>query len=356
MSVIFSLEAEPSLSRETLLHWLREKDPSALETLWRHADETRKAHVGDEVHLRGLLEISNHCVRSCGYCGIAAYREGLTRYRMTAEEIRDGARLAAEVGCGTVVMQSGEDYGLTREFVAEAVRFVKGDVGLAVTLSLGERPEGDLEAWREAGADRYLLRFETSDAELYERIHPSLPGRHSDRFAQLRQLRRLGYEAGSGVMVGIPGQSLESLAEDLLAFCELDLDMIGIGPYIADPATPLGKSLASLGEEQAPASEELVLKMVALARLVRPDANLPATTALATMDRAQGRELGLTRGANILMPNLTPAKYRRLYAIYPDKAGADQGPTQTVEGIKAKILALGRTVGHGPGGRASTRS
>lgn len=351
-----------TLPKGVLLGWLREGDAARLEGLWAEADQTRRDHVGDAVHLRGLLELSNHCVRRCAYCGIAATREDLPRYRMTADEILEGARLARELGFGTVVMQAGEDYGLTREFVASAVSAVKRETGLAVTLSLGERSEEDLRVWREAGADRYLLRFETTDSSLYERVHPSLPGRRSDRFAQLRALDAMGYEPGSGVMVGLPGQTWSTLADDLLAFADLDLDMIGVGPYIPDPTTPLGRAClepgcpdpelpASAGAEQVPRDELTTLKVVALARLVRPDANIPATTALATVDRERGRELGLTRGANIVMPNLTPAKYRRLYAIYPAKASSDEGPSQTAEAVKRRILALGRTLGTGPGGR-----
>lgn len=354
-----------TLTKEAILGWLREEDPTRLGALWAEADRTRRDHVGDAVHLRGLLELSNHCVRRCAYCGIAAPRQDLPRYRMTAEEILEGARLALALGFGTVVMQAGEDYGLTRESVAAAVSSVKRETGLAVTLSLGERSEEELRAWKEAGADRYLLRFETTDAALYERVHPSLPGMRSDRFAQLRALAAMGYEPGSGVMVGLPGQTWSTLADDLLAFADLDLDMIGVGPYIPDPTTPLGRAClepgcpdpefpASAGEEQVPRDELTTLKVVALARLVRPDANIPATTALATVDRERGRELGLTRGANIVMPNLTPAKYRRLYAIYPAKASSDEGPGQTAEAVKRRILALGRTLGTGPGGRRTT--
>ena len=154
---------------------------------------------------------------------------------MSADEILACARNAAAWGWGTVVLQSGEDYGLKTDWIADVVRRIKAETDLAVTLSFGERPEADLAAWREAGADRYLLRFETSDEALYRLIHPDLPGRRSDRMALLRTLQRLGYEAGSGIMVGIPGQTYESVADDIDLFRGLDLDMIGIGPYIAHP-------------------------------------------------------------------------------------------------------------------------
>ena len=199
-------KTDTPLDRAAVLTWLREDDPRRLEELWQAADETRHRHVGDEVHLRGLIELSNYCVRACGYCGLRAANREIERYRMSADEILVCAHKAREYGYGTVVLQSGEDYGIHTDWMAGVVVRIKAETGLAVTLSLGERPDDDLEVWRAAGADRYLLRFETSDDELYRLIHPDLPGRQSDRFAILRTLRRLGYEPGSGIMVGIPGR------------------------------------------------------------------------------------------------------------------------------------------------------
>jgi biotin synthase len=274
---------------------------------------------------------------------------------MTADEILDSAREAARLGYGTVVMQSGEDRGLTGDFVAALLRRIKSETGLAVTLSLGERDEEDLRAWKEAGADRYLLRFETSDPSLYRRIHPSLPGTVSDRVAQLLRMREIGYEIGSGVMVGIPGQTWDILAHDVQLFRDLDIDMIGIGPFLPSPRTPLGGEgagrLRAPGDEQVPNDELTTLKVVALTRLACPEANLPSTTALATIDPASGRELGLSRGANIVMPNVTPPRYRVLYEIYPGKACIHE-TAQVCQGcLERRILSLGRTLGHGPGGR-----
>ncbi|MGZ4199116.1 MAG: [FeFe] hydrogenase H-cluster radical SAM maturase HydE [Thermoleophilia bacterium] len=342
------------LDRGALLAWLREDDPGRLEELWRAADETRRRHVGDEVHLRGLIEISNYCVRACGYCGLRAANREIERYRMSADEILACAHTAVEFGYGTVVMQSGEDYGIRTDWLADIVRRIKAETPLAVTLSLGERPTADLAVWREAGADRYLLRFETSDEELYHLIHPDLPGRPSDRFAILHALQDLGYEAGSGIMVGIPGQTYNSVAGDIDAFRNMDLDMIGIGPYISHPATPLGDR--SWARELAPGeqigSDELtVYKAVALARLVCPQANLPSTTALATINQVDGRELGLMRGANIVMPNLTPPEYRVKYEIYPDKACVGETAEMCRGCLQGRIEAIGREVGSGPGGR-----
>lgn len=345
------------IGRAEILAWLRETDPTRLSRLYRRADAVRREHVGDEVHLRGLVEVSNHCVRRCAYCGIAATNGGVERYRMTEDEVVACARQAVELGYGTVVLQAGEDYGLTRDGVASMVRAIKRETGLAVTLSLGERPEAELAAWREAGADRYLLRFETSDPALYEAIHPAVPGR-PDRFAILGRLAVLGYEVGSGVLVGIPGQTWESLANDILVFRQLDLEMIGVGPYIPHPATPLGQGRfpAAPEGEQVLADEETTTKVVALTRLVRPDANIPSTTALATLDPSWGRERGLLRGANVVMPNLTPPAYRQLYEIYPGKACVNETAEACGSCLPHRIRMIGRVPGSGPGGRKRTQA
>jgi biotin synthase len=345
------------LTRDDILAWLRETDADRLAVLWRMADETRAANVGDPVHLRGLIEISNHCVRQCGYCGLRAGNRDLGRYRMSEDEIVECARKAAEYGYGTAVLQSGEDYGLTRGFVVGVIRRIKAETGLAVTLSLGERPEEDLIAWREAGADRYLLRFETSDPALYALIHPGRGGKTahpSDRIAMLRRLRGLGYEAGSGVMVGIPGQTHDILADDIELFRHLDLDMIGVGPYIAHPNTPLGDGThvaAIAAEDQVASDEIMVYKVVALTRLACPESNIPSTTALATINKESGREHGLQRGANVVMPNVTPPEYRVMYEIYPDKACANETADMCRGCLGARIRSIGRTVGEGAGGR-----
>ena len=347
------------LTRDEILGWLRQADAARLEDLWRQSDEVRRRSVGATVHLRGLIEISSFCVRQCGYCGLRAGNSALERYRMTEEEILGCARQAVQYGYGTVVLQAGEDYGIATEWLGSVVRRIKAETRLAVTLSLGERPAGDLAEWRRAGADRYLLRFETSDPDLYRAIHPSLPDRPSDRLAILRILRDLGYEIGSGVMIGIPGQSFESLANDIDTFRSLDLDMIGVGPYIRHPATPLGRGewrRRLPGGQQVPGTELMVYKVVALTRLVCPEANIPSTTALATINRENGRERGLMRGANVVMPNLTPPRYRAKYEIYPGKACINETAQACRGCLRHRIEALGRSVGTGPGGRARTPS
>nr|WP_320132257.1 [FeFe] hydrogenase H-cluster radical SAM maturase HydE [uncultured Holophaga sp.] len=334
--------------------WLGETDGARLAELWADADATRLREVGEAVHLRGLIEVSNHCVRSCTYCGISACAPRVERYRMQADEILDCARQATAHGFGTVVMQAGEDPGITGAWMAEVIRAIKRETGLAITLSLGERSEVDLQAWKAAGADRYLLRFETSDPALYQAIHPSLPGSPSDRLAQLEHMRQLGFEIGTGVMVGVPGQTWETLARDIWTFRDYDMDMIGIGPYLESPGTPLAGELGGhlrtqAGPDQVPSDPLTTLKVLALTRLVCPRTNIPSTTALATLAPDSGRADGLLRGANVIMPNLTPARYRELYQIYPGKAGLHETADITVARIHAQIRALGRVPGQGPG-------
>lgn len=340
------------MNKQEIVRWLQCADENKLQVLWQEADSIRQSHVGTAVHLRGLLEISNICVRKCHYCGISAGNDKLERYRMSEEEIMACVREAVDYRYGTVVLQAGEDYGITREWMAGLIRRIKSETGLAVTLSLGERGDEDLVAWREAGADRYLLRFKTSNRALYEQIHPPLPGILSDRFALLRRLREIGYEIGSGVMIGIPGQTWNDLADDIGAFRDLDLDMIGVGPFIPHEATPLGadppQTCAPDGE-QVPNTELMTYKVIALARIACPDANIPSTTALATLNTPTGRELGLSRGANIVMPNLTPKKYRALYEIYPAKACIDETAADCRACMHRRIISIGREVGSGRG-------
>ncbi len=338
------------MNHSELTTWLRETDPARLDELWQRADRVRAAHVGDEVHLRGLVEFSNHCVRSCGYCGLRSGNRDIGRYRMTAEEILDCARQAVSFGYPTVVLQSGEDYGIEADWLADVVRRIKEQTSLAVTLSVGERSDDELQLWRTAGADRYLLRLETTNRELYDRIHPPRGGQdRSDRIALLGRLRDIGYEVGSGVMIGIPGQTFDDLATDLQWFARLDLDMIGVGPYIPHPAGPVADFCPAPEGLQVPNTEAMTYKVVALARRVCPDANIPSTSALATLNTATGRELGLRRGANVVMPNLTPARYRAMYEIYPAKACINETASQCHACMRKRIESLGRPIATGPG-------
>lgn len=353
-----------SLSSDEIRMWLKEVDPARLEELWHRADTVRHLSVGDAVYLRGLIEFSNYCCRQCSYCGLRRDHR-LQRYRMTEEEILASAHKAVTLGYGTVVLQSGEDRGMDPRWLAHVIRRIKEETPLAVTLSVGERDEEELALWREAGADRYFLRFETSDLALLWKIHPprnhsqsspSSPPKRDDlkeveaihpRITILKKIREFGYEVGSGVMVGIPGQTWDSLVQDLLMFQKLDLDMIGLGPYLPHPETPLGKEASQ--PQEVPADTLTTCKMIALTRLLCPNANIPSTTALATLDPKEGRDLGLQRGANIVMPNLTPPQYRRLYEIYPGKGNPEETAEAYHRTLCTHIEALGRTIGRGRG-------
>jgi biotin synthase len=271
---------------------------------------------------------------------------------MTSDEILSCAREALRFGYGTVVMQSGEDIGIPKDWLTNVIRNIKKETGLAVTLSVGEREDDELAEWKEAGADRYLMRFETSSPELYSMIHPNRGDKVSDRISLLRRLRSLGYEIGSGIMVGIPGQTYDDLARDILMFHALDLDMIGLGPYIRHPDTPLGRGEVHRNipaDQQVPNDELTTYKVLALTRLICPYSNIPSTTALATINRATGRELGLRRGANVVMPNITPVQYRKEYQIYPGKACLMEGAIECNSCMQWRIQTIGRSIGRGPG-------
>ncbi|MBN2494121.1 MAG: [FeFe] hydrogenase H-cluster radical SAM maturase HydE [Deltaproteobacteria bacterium] len=337
------------MQREEILGWLRQDRPDALERLQKRADRVRRERVGDAVHLRAIVEISNVCARRCAYCGLRGPNSRLPRYCMTAAEVLACARRARRCGLGTVVLQAGESDALCADWISDLIRRIKRETDLAITLSLGERSPEELAAWRRAGADRYLLRFETSNAELLQRVHPPRPDRpERSRLALLGELRSLGYEVGSGCMVGLPGQQLADLADDIALFGELDLDMVGLGPYLAHPDTPMGRNPARYlaASEQVPASVEMCCKALALTRLACPDANIPATTALVTLAPEDGLERGLRWGANVFMPNLTPSEYRASYRIYPGKADCADGDP---DALQRRLRRLGRTPGRGRG-------
>lgn len=339
------------MDKNKIFKWLSEPNESKLEYLWDLADSIRHSNVGNQVHLRGLVEISNYCVRECAYCGLRKPNTRLERYRMTGDEIIACAHDIERLGYGTIVLQSGEDYGIETEWFSNIIKKIKNETSLAVTLAFGERSDEDLKLWYNAGADRYLLKFETSDRKLYDSIHPSLSGKKSDRIKILRTLRNIGYEIGSGVMIGLPGQKIESIADDIEMFRQLDLDMIGVGPYIPHPETPLGVQCEKSDVDEQFSVNKLLMtyKVIALTRIVCPKANIPATTALATMNPLDGYEKGLMRGANVIMPNLTPVRYKPFYDIYPSAARADFNGTDYHDNIKKRIISIGRTVGIGRG-------
>lgn len=325
------------VAADDLAELIRSEDEAVVAELYAAADETRRVQVGDGVHLRALIEFSNHCGRSCHYCGLRAANTALARYRLSPDEILAAATAAAGMGYRTVVLQSGEDAWYARDLVSDLVRQIKA-LGVAVTLCLGERPTEDYAAWKAAGADRYLVRIETSDRELYARLHPGMS--FENRYRCLRDLQALGYQVGSGILVGLPGQTPDLLARDLLFLQELQPDMVGLGPFIPHPGTPLA--------EAPQCSVELVLRMMALARLLLPRSHLVATTALGTID-PQGRERGLQVGANVMMPNCTPRQYRASYEIYPNKICLDEEPEHCRTCIEARLQSIGRHIADGYG-------
>ena len=336
-TLIEKAERAHRLSEEELASLLA--DDAAEEAMAAAADRVRRAFVGDEVHLRGLIEFSSYCRQNCMYCGLRRDNEKAQRYRLTPEEIVALAEKAKAAGYPTVVMQSGEDAWFTAERLAAIVREVKA-LGLTVTLSVGERTREEYRALREAGADRFLLRIETTDRALYERLDPGMS--YENRVRCLADLKSLGYEVGTGCLVGLPGQSVASLARDVLFFQSIDADMVGIGPLVPNGDTPLG---------DVPAGDmRLVRRVAAAIRLLLPEANIPATTAMETL-LPGARELMLRSGANVMMPNVTEGEARQKYALYPGKACVADTPAHCRACMEGRIQAMGRTVGQGAGGR-----
>lgn len=313
------------------------KDEKA-EILYERADKLRKEYVGDEVHLRGLIEFSNICRNNCLYCGIRKDNPLLKRYRMTPEELVETARRAADIGFKTIVMQSGEDMWFSQKIMCDIITKIK-KFDVAITLSIGERSYEDYKAFREAGADRYLMRIETTDQNLYHKLNPNMSWQH--RHECLMMIKELGYELGSGIMVGLPEQTIESIADDLLYLQNIGIDMAGIGPFIPHAQTPLKNTNGG--------TLELALKTMAVMRIMLPDINIPATTAMESL-HPEGRIYALQCGANVVMPNVTDSEFRRLYELYPGKTGIDDTPQQCHFHIGMKIANIGRTIGFGYGG------
>ena len=318
-----------------------------LATLYAAADKVRHDTMGDEVFLRGIIEFSNHCRKNCHYCGIRGANRAVTRYRMAPDEIVETACRAEALGNTTVVLQSGEDPWFTCDRMCGILRAIREKAGVAVTLSIGERPYEELVRFKEAGCDRYLLRFETSDRELFRKIHPD--DDFDGRVQCLHGLRRAGLQVGSGFMIGLPGGDVGTIARDILFATGLDLDMIGCGPYLSHPDTPLSS-------QPVLEDREVYFKAIALLRLLNPKVHIPATTAFDALCGG-GRDLVLTRGANVFMPNVTPRKYRVLYQLYPNKPCVDEDSGQCAACVVGRVARLGRTVGKGAGhGRSKNSS
>lgn len=327
-----------------LKHLLELTDPEELEALFRSAYEVKLRYIGPNVSLRGLVEVSNICRKNCYYCGIRAGNSKLRRYRVGREEIIASALWAYEHHYGSVVLQSGEVASEEfTDFIESTVRgIMEGSRGeLGITLSCGEQDARVYERWRKAGAHRYLLRIEASDPALYRRLHPA-DHDFDVRRECLRRLRELDYQVGSGVMIGLPGQTVENLVRDLRFFQEFDLDMIGMGPYIPHEDTPLGAGIAVTPEFKREQLEK-GLRMIACARLLLRDVNIASTTALQAL-ADDGRERGLLAGANVIMPNVTDTSYRRGYQLYAGKPSLDENSSQSCDNLTRRIRSIGETI------------
>lgn len=321
--------------KENIIYFL-DNDPE--EILFKFADDVRARYCGDEIHLRGLIEFSNYCSRNCLYCGLRKDNQTIQRYRLSSDEIVDIAKSAVALNYKTIVLQSGEDYAYNITQLCQIVKDIKQQTGCAITLSVGERSLADYKQLRQAGADRYLLRFETSDPALFKKLKPDSD--YKTRIQCLENLRQAGFQVGSGCMIGLPGQTKETIADDLLLMLALDLDMIGIGPFIPNPETPL--------KSTAKGTIEIMRRVIALVRILTRNTYLPATTAVGSID-AQGRQKVLRCGANVLMPNLTPQEYREHYRIYPDKICIKEQPGDCHGCVDALAISLDRTISRGFG-------
>lgn len=328
-NILLKAENEHCLSKEEIMQLF----DFPVEELCLSADNTRKKYKGNAIHLRGLIEFTNICKRNCFYCGLRCANTSVKRYRMTEAEIISQAKICKETGIKTIVLQGGEDDYFTQNRLCRLIEKIK-NYDVALTLSIGEKSYNDYRAFKQAGADRYLLRIETTDENLYKNLHPNM--NYKNRIECLYNLKELGYETGSGSLVGLPNQNVDSLAEDILFFKQINADMIGIGPFIPHKNTPLANANSN--------NFELALKTMAITRLLLPDINIPATTAMETLKK-DGRKLALNSGANVVMPNMTGLTYSEKYEIYPNKTATK------LENVKNLIKSLNRTVSETKGFR-----
>lgn len=335
-------EKKHYLTKEELIKLLNLKEYSdEYIYLCNAAERVRDKYAGKYIHLRGLIEFSNYCRKNCIYCGLRRDNKKLIRYRILEDELFEITKKAFLLGYKTFVLQSGEDFFYDIDYLIFIINKIKQEYDVAITLSIGERSFEDFDKLINAGVDRYLIRIETTDKNLFKSLHPD-----DDFFIRLKILQYLKskkIEVGTGVMIGLPNQTIEMLAEDLLFYKEFDPDMVGQGPFIPNPNTPLkGYSGGDLFT---------TLKMIALTRLLNPDINIPATTALTTLSINDARQKAFKCGANVVMPNVTPKKYRKLYEIYPDKACVSEEPKDCKTCITKIILNCGLNIGTDYGNR-----
>lgn len=302
------------------------------EELIKEADSIRREIYSDEVYIRGLIEISNHCKNNCYYCGIRCGNNNLKRYRLNKEDIISCCKEGYELGFRTFVLQGGEDPYFTDEIICDIVSSIHSEFpNCAITLSLGEKKKESYQKYFDAGATRYLLRHETAQDSHYEKLHPknmSLENRKRCLF----DLKEIGYQTGSGFMVGSPYQTIENLIFDIRFLQQLKPDMIGIGPYLTHKDTPFSNFNNG--------SLRLTIKLISILRIIFPCALIPATTALGTISK-EGREMGLRAGANVVMPNLSPKNLRNLYSLYENKICTDEESAQSLELLKKQVEKAG---------------
>lgn len=321
-----------TLSDNDIRHLLTTSDPVAIDELKDEACRVRDRVYGRRVFMRGLIEITNHCRNNCLYCGLRRDQRQVERYRLTADQILHCCRVGHELGFRTFVLQGGEDGAMTDQAVCSLVSQIKGQFpDCAITLSLGERGHDSFRRLRDAGADRYLLRHETADPAHYATLHPSEMS-FENRMQSLHWLRELGFQVGAGFMVGSPGQTLDTLMQDLRFISDFRPEMVGIGPFIPAEGTPF--------EHHPAGSVEATLRLLAIIRIIHPQVLLPATSALGTL-HPTGRERAVMSGANVVMPNLSPVEVRRLYSIYNNKLSTGSEAAESAADIRARMKALG---------------
>lgn len=347
---------KPSLTRGDIIYLLSLTEEADLQALYDRAYAVKAANVGKVVYYRGLIEFSNRCIKNCLYCGIRRDNDEVRRFDTERDDILAMAKWTYDNRYGSLTLQSGErqDEAFI-SYIEGLVRDIKalshGELG--ITLCVGEQTEETYRRWFEAGAHRYLLRIETSNPALYAKIHPQ--DVHHDwqvRKHCLETLRAVGYQVGTGDMIGLPGQTIDDLADDILFYRTMDIDMIGMGPYVVHHHTPLGQYVVSQGldsDEEKRRRLQLGLKMIAVTRLLLPDVNIASTTALQAL-HPLGREMGLKAGANVVMPIVTVPKFRSQYLLYDNKPCVDDTPGQCKDCLAARIASVGDVVGLGKWG------
>mgnify|MGYP001164689391 CR=1 FL=1 len=350
MDSIEQILNKAQFSKDDLVFLLNSTDGDRLK-LFEKAKAVKAECIGKKVYFRGLIEYSNFCKKNCYYCGIRAGNSRYVRYRMTDQEVMEAVNYAYVNDYASIVIQSGEqtNSAFIKKIENLLTRIQQETEGkIHVTLSLGEQTEDTYNRWFEAGAHRYLLRIEVSNPGLYIKLHPDNKSHdYHRRLEALTALRRIGFQVGTGVMIGLPFQTISDLADDLAFFRDFDIDMAGMGPYIEHPDTPLFRHRDTL----LPLATrfDLSLKMVAILRIMMKNINIAATTAMQTID-PQGREKALMVGANVIMPNLTPVKYRQDYLLYENKPCLDEEAEDCKSCLEARIHMAGDTIGYGEWG------